>query len=82
MLGESSGLQGYGAIDEGAGGGFNPRASGTFVLLCLGAFLINVHLGGRFGELQNKLSRAIFDIGRQSECCISMWPNACRNCTY
>ena len=70
MLGEDGGHQGYGSI-EAASGGFNPRASGMHVLLCLNTVLINAHLGGRFGELQNKLSRAIFDIGRQSEFKIS-----------
>ena len=84
MFGDSSAHQGYGSIDDAAGGGFNPRASGMHVLLFFSAVLINAHLGERFGELQNKLSRAIFDIGRQSECriYISMWPNACSNCTY
>lgn len=32
MLGESSGRLGYGSIDEAAGGGFNPRASGMHFL--------------------------------------------------
>ena len=63
--------QGYGSIDEAAGGGFNPRASGMYAtLLSSYVVLIKPPLEGRFGELQSRLSKAIFDIGRHSECCI------------
>ena len=60
------GYQGYGSIDPMVAGGFTPRASGKCLLRCY-AVLIKAPPVGRFGELQNKLSRSIFDIGRQSE---------------
>jgi len=59
------GYQGYGSFEPMVTGGFNPRVSGEYRFSC--DILIKVPPGGRFGELQNKLSRSIFDIGRQSE---------------